>query len=520
MMKYIRICILLLCSTSLFAQHQVNFQLFGQKAYPDSCLSSIWGYSSTTKEYAIVGKCDGVSIVDITVPALPEVAFVPDVNSIWRELKTYSHYAYAVTEGGSGLLIMDLSDIDNGNVSHYTFNITNNETITNVHTLFIDEFGVCYLFGASQYPNGSGYIALDLNANPLNPTFLGSFGDFYIHDAYVENNIMYAGAILDGYAAILDVSNKANPTVLSTVITPSNFTHNAWINSNKSVMYTTDEVRASFVTSYDITDPTFPKLLGSVRPSADSTAIPHNVHVLNDNWLAVAHYNMGIALIDAHKPENMVYTAFYDTFPWNDSCCFEGVWGIYPYFASGKWVASDRTTGLWVVKPQFQRAAYLEGTVKDSLTGSAISNAKVRIDNVYFQDTARTYIDGGFKTGILESGQFSVTYSADGYISKTETLTLLSTFTTTRHVKLLKNQVVSNSENAKNVLEVYPNPATQTLFIKNLPINASFKILSSDGKFIMAGSESSIDIQSLANGLYIIMVQTSDSQYRTTFIKQ
>lgn len=520
-MRYTYLLLTLLLTSTLYAQNQVNFTLYAHKSYPDSCLSSIWGYSSTTKEYALVGLCDGLSIVDITTPTLPQVAFVGDVSSIWREMKTYSHYAYVVTEGGSGLLIIDLQDIDNGIVTSSYYSVAGSGgLITNVHTIFIDENGVCYLFGASQNPTGQGYIALDLTQNPMNPTHLGNFGNFYIHDAYVHNNIMYAGAILNGYAAILDVTDKANPIILSTVVTPHSFTHNAWTNSDNSVMYTTDEVRASFVTAYDITDPTFPKLISAVRPSADSTSIPHNVHVVNDTWLAVAHYNKGIALIDAHKPDNMVYTGFYDTFPWNDSCCFVGVWGIYPYFQSGKWIASDRSTGLWVVKPTFKRAAYLEGYVRDSLTGAPISNAKVVINNPYFQDSARTYIDGGFKTGILESGQFSVTYYADGYISKTESINFIPTFTTNRNIKLLKNPVVSVAENNLSTIRIFPNPAQSYLTIKNMPKNSTYFIYSYDGKLIKMGEESTIQIEHLTPGMYTLKLQTSDALQTTNFIKQ
>lgn len=521
-MRFTYFLLTFLLASSLYAQNQVNFTLFGHKAYPDSCLSSIWGYTSpASKEYALVGLCNGLSIVDISTPSLPQVAFVSDVTSIWREMKTYSHYAYVVTEGGSGLLIINLQDIDNGNVTFniYTF-AGSGGNITNAHTIFIDENGVCYLFGASQNPFGQGYIALDLTQDPMNPTYLGSFGDFYIHDAYVEDNIMYAGAILDGFAAILDVSDKANPQVLSTVITPHSFTHNAWVNSNKTVMYTTDEVRASFVTAYDITDPTFPKLISAVRPSADSTSIPHNVHVVNDNWIAVAHYNLGIALIDAHKPDNMVYTGFYDTFPWNDSCCFVGVWGVYPYFPSGKWIASDISTGLWVVQPTYKRAAYLEGIVRDSLSGAPIANAKVVINNPYFQDSARTYIDGGFKTGILESGQFSVSYFADGYITKTETVNFISTFTTSRDIKLQKNPLVSEAENELNTIKIFPNPAQSQLNIKNMPANTKYYIYSVDGKLLRSGEESTINIEFLRPGMYNLYLETPNGTQTTNFIKQ
>src|SRR5262245_40496166 len=65
--------------------------------------SNIWGYTDPQgREYALLGASRGLSIVDITAPRHPvEVAFVPGPFSIWREIKTYSHYAYVVSEGTS-----------------------------------------------------------------------------------------------------------------------------------------------------------------------------------------------------------------------------------------------------------------------------------------------------------------------------------------------------------------------------------------------------------------------------------
>lgn len=52
----------------------------------------------------------GASFVDITDSAnIHEVDFVTGVTSQWREMKTYSHYAYIVSEGtNSRLQIVDL----------------------------------------------------------------------------------------------------------------------------------------------------------------------------------------------------------------------------------------------------------------------------------------------------------------------------------------------------------------------------------------------------------------------------
>ena len=74
-------------------------------------LNGIWGYTDEAgNEYALVGTEDGVSIVDITVPAAAtEILFIPGLNSVWREIKTVGDYAYVTTEASEGLLIIDLS---------------------------------------------------------------------------------------------------------------------------------------------------------------------------------------------------------------------------------------------------------------------------------------------------------------------------------------------------------------------------------------------------------------------------
>ena len=92
---------------------QLNVELLGHLDYGGDQLSNLTGWASGTgKEYAIVGTYNGTSIVDVTDPASPnEVQFVDGNNSIWREVRTWSNYAYVVTENGGGLLCIDLSGL-------------------------------------------------------------------------------------------------------------------------------------------------------------------------------------------------------------------------------------------------------------------------------------------------------------------------------------------------------------------------------------------------------------------------
>src|SRR3954464_2358427 len=88
----------LICFKTSFSQ--VNLQLLGHLPFSTSC-AGVWHYvDSLGNEYALIGAGNGVAIVDVTNPVNPVLKFtVPAASSLWRELKTYSHYCYATTEG-------------------------------------------------------------------------------------------------------------------------------------------------------------------------------------------------------------------------------------------------------------------------------------------------------------------------------------------------------------------------------------------------------------------------------------
>ena len=97
---------------SLVSFAQLNVEETGYYSY-DTRASDIWGYvDENGNEYALVGLYNGFSIVDVTDPSsLSEVFYEPGVESIWRDIKTWGDYAYVSTEGGGGILIVDLSPL-------------------------------------------------------------------------------------------------------------------------------------------------------------------------------------------------------------------------------------------------------------------------------------------------------------------------------------------------------------------------------------------------------------------------
>ena len=74
---------------------------------------------------------------------------------------------------------------------------------------------------------------------------------------------------------------------------------------------------------------------------------------------------------------------------------------------------------LLVLDPEYERAAFLEGFVKDSLSGSPISNATIRI-LTYNIISSSTNLSGNYFMGIDNANTYDVEYSKDGYFTDTD----------------------------------------------------------------------------------------------------
>jgi len=179
--------ILLLTPFLTFSQTSYNMSLLGTYEWPTTEGNDIWGWvdPNSLNEYALVGLNDGFSCVNVTNPSnLIEEFYIADLNSTWRDVKTWGNYAYVTTEADAGLLIVDLTDMTGGNYLHVS-NFTNPITgasieFTAAHNLYIDESGICYIFGASSANGGSpsdGAIFLDVAANPTAPHYLGEWDE-------------------------------------------------------------------------------------------------------------------------------------------------------------------------------------------------------------------------------------------------------------------------------------------------------------------------------------------------------
>ncbi|MEO1448694.1 MAG: choice-of-anchor B family protein, partial [Bacteroidota bacterium] len=389
----------------------------------------VWGYvGQGNTEYAIVGIRNGVSIVDVTNPTMPnEVQFIPGIFSGWRDMKTFGHYCYVSNESGNGLQIIDLSNLPNS--------VTHKDTIiqgmSTIHNLWIDDDGFIYLLGSNQF-NG-GMAILDLKPDPWNPVFVGEYTETYVHDVFVRGDMAYVAEMNQGELAIVDVTDRSNPVKLGEQGWDGAFTHNTWLNDASDVCFTTDELDAAYVYAWDVSDPTNIEFLDRMRSSlSNGEAIPHNVHVLND-FLIISYYRDGVVVVDGSRPQTLVEVGHFDTSPLSGGG-FAGAWGAYPFLPSGNILASDMQSGLWVIGPDFQRGCFVTGIVKDSITGNPVNLAEVVLLNP--ADTANVSNAARYDFGVRDSGTYQIKVSAPDYYTKIVNVTLDNGVVLTQDIEL------------------------------------------------------------------------------------
>lgn len=450
---------------TLFAQ-DYNIQLRSTLDFPGQTLANICGYAQGGREYALVGASQGLAIVEVTNPDVPQLLVqLPGPNNLWKEIKTYQHYAYVTSEGGQGIHVVDLSQLPNPQPNNYFY--TGDGAIQGqlnaIHSLHIDTTaGFLYAYGGPLF-NGGAKI-FDLKPDPYHPVYLGKFDQLdYIHDGYVDNDTLYACHINDGILSITDLHDKNNPQILGTIETPARFTHNSWLLSDHKHILTTDEKVPSFVTAYDISDPSDIQEVDRIATTPDGlSSIGHNTHVLND-WAITSWYVDGVTLVDAHRPTNLIQTGRYDTYAGEGQ--FDGCWGVYPFLPSGNLLATNipnigvNATGkLFILTPTYVRACYLEGNVTSSCTNQGLKDVDIVINSNDPLAFTLSKNDGSFKTGQPTPGAFTVTVSKPGFITQNFNVNLTPGAVTELNVNLVPESAFSITGTVLDALTGQPLP--------------------------------------------------------------
>lgn len=385
---------------------QKNIDFLGNLQF-DQKINDIWAYENNGNEYALVGGEQGTFIVDVTIPTNPtQLFYISGDTTIWRDIKTYQDFAYVTNESGGGLLIIDLSDLPNSiDFQRATIDTFNYQK---AHNIFIDENGIAHIFGSNIQNQGD--FMLDLNTvNRFKPTFYGIYNDQYCHDGFAKDNILWTSEINTGDFSVVDFSNPLNQSIIARQQTSRKFTHNCWLSDDDNYLITTDEKSGAYVDIYDVSNLDNIILLDKYRSSPDNDVIPHNTFFKGNDYIITSYYRDGITLVDATEKNNLVEVGQFDTSPFPSADGFEGCWGVYPFLSSGNILASDREEGLFILKPTYKRACYLEGSIIDTNKFIPISN--VRVEIIGTKQIKNSLFDGSYTLGIADSGIYDIRFS-------------------------------------------------------------------------------------------------------------
>ena len=348
-------------------------------------LNDVWGWTDpeTDREYALVGRMDGTSFVDITDPINPKyLGDLPKPDSananVWRDIKVYKNHAYIVADGSGphGMQVFDLTRLRNVRNAPQKFTMdAHYRNINSAHNIVInEETGYAYSVGSSSGGEtcGGGLHMIDIR-DPKNPKFAGCFADpqtgrastGYSHDAqcvtYAGPDSTYRGREIcmgsnETALSIADVTDKANPKALSRASYPNvGYSHQGWLTPDHQYFYMNDEldeiagsVPRTRTLIWDVTDLDDPQLVGEFLGNTEAS--DHNLYI-RDHLMYQSHYQAGLRIVDISDPKNPVEIGFFDTVPYGENKPgFGGSWSNYPYFKSGTIIVTSGNEGLFMLK--------------------------------------------------------------------------------------------------------------------------------------------------------------------------
>lgn len=338
--------------------------------------SDSWGWvdPQDDKEYAIVGRSNGVSFLDVSDPENSVyLGNLPRPNSasdnIWSDIKVFQNHAFTVADfaGQHGMQVFDLTQLRNVANPPQTFSpVTVYSQFGSAHNIAINvDTGFAYIVGGDVC-NG-GLHMVDIN-NPADPQFAGCFSaDGYTHDVQC---VIYNGPDTDHQGkelcfasnedtlTIVDVSDKANPIQIARAGYPkTNYSHQGWLTEDHSHFLLDDEtdelndpsIATTRTITLDLNDLDSPKLAGEFF--AAGASVDHNQYIIGD-YTYQANYRRGLRIlhIDDATTGALSEVAYFDTYPEGDGNGFSGAWNVYPFFPSGNILISDGNRGFFFVR--------------------------------------------------------------------------------------------------------------------------------------------------------------------------
>jgi choice-of-anchor B domain-containing protein len=353
-------------------------------------LNDNWGWTDPESgiEYALVGRNDGLAILDMSDPTSPvlvgDLPKTPNTprSQLWRDMKTYRDHVFVVADGAGnhGMQVLDLRrirDIDPADMPvtfepdfHY-------DRVASVHNIFInEETGFAALVGARGGGEtcGGGLHMLDVR-DPVNPRFLGCHLDEApTHDVQCAT---YRGPDEDYYGreiclkangtflSISDVTDRENPVVVGRGTYPNpGYLHQGWLTEDHRYFIMDDEadviqghVETTRTLIYDVSRVEDPVLVREFLGSLPASA--HNQYV-KGNLTYQANYRYGLHVLDISDPENPEEVGFFDTTPYLSGPGFSGAWSTYPFFDSGLVLVTSVQDGMFLLRPRQRELVFEE----------------------------------------------------------------------------------------------------------------------------------------------------------------
>jgi choice-of-anchor B domain-containing protein len=348
-------------------------------------LNDIWGWTDTTtnREFAIVGRVDGTSFVEVTDPANP--VYLGDLPltegakpNLWRDIKVYKSHAFIVADGAGphGMQIFDLTQLRDVPDAPVRFKSTAHyDRIHSAHNIVINEAtGYAYPVGNSMGGEtcGGALHMIDIR-EPTAPKFAGCYADpatgkartGYTHDTqcvtYHGLDEQYRGREIcfnssETALGIADVTDKKSPKPISVASYPNvAYAHQGWLTEDHRYFYLDDEgdelagtapkTRTLVFDLSDLDDPVVSKEFFGTTPATD-----HNLYV-RGRYMYQSNYVSGLRVIDVNDPVNPVEVGFFDTVPYGENAPgFAGSWSNFPYFKSGVVAATSMREGLFMIR--------------------------------------------------------------------------------------------------------------------------------------------------------------------------
>lgn len=314
-----------------------------------SLYGGCWGYtdSATGHEYALLAcRNEGISIIDIEANPIEEVGFMPMMNpgNDSKEVKVYRHYAIMTCENE----YTQIFDIANPAAPVKVSDVPNVLGFDGSHGSHNNMVNGNYLYIIGNHEIGNLEI-FDIT-NPAAPVKLGGeFGDFYYHDIDFYQDTVIAFGIYGEGIDLIDVGNKSAPSLIRRFNYAGSGSHNGEFLQGRKYVAIGDEIGSTgnHTRMFDLTD------LDNINQIydiiVDPNAVAHNCYARNDT-LFIAHYSEGIRMWDVSDPFNPVELGYYDSYL-PAQYGYVGVWNVFPFFASGKIIASDMQSGLFVLQP-------------------------------------------------------------------------------------------------------------------------------------------------------------------------